>query len=48
MSTVYINTTGVSDVVAESFLQQVANAGRGQFVRDVGGSLTVNLLLSLL
>lgn len=48
VSTVYINTTGVSDVVAESFLQQVANAGRGRFVRDVGGSLTVNLLLSLL
>ena len=48
VSTVYINTTGASDAVAESFLQQVANAGRGQFVRDVGGSLTVNLLLSLL
>ncbi len=41
VSTVYINTTGASDIVAESFLQQVANAGRG-------GSLTVNLLLSLL
>lgn len=48
VSTVYINTTGAINVVAESFLQQVANAGRGQFVRDVGGSLTVNLLLSLL
>lgn len=48
VSTVYINTTGTPDAVAESFLQQLANAGRGQFVRDVGGSLTVNLLLSLL
>ena len=48
VSTVYINTTGTPDVVAESFLQQVANAGRGQFVGDVGGSLTVQLLLSLL
>lgn len=48
VSTVYINTTGTADIVAASFLQQVANAGRGQFVRDVGGSLTVNLLLSLL
>lgn len=48
VSTVYINTTGTADAVAESFLQQLANAGRGQFVRDVGGSLTVNLLLSLL
>ena len=35
-------------MLAESFLQQVANAGRGQFVGDVGGSLTVQLLLSLL
>lgn len=48
VSTVYINSQGVVDPRVESFLQSVANAGRGQFVRDVGGSLTVNLLLSLL
>ncbi len=48
VSTVYINSQGVGDPQVESFLQSVANAGRGQFVRDVGGSLTVNLLLSLL
>ncbi len=48
VSTVYINSQGVVDPQVDSFLQAVANAGRGQFVRDVGGSLTVNLLLSLL
>ena len=48
VSTVYINSQGLVDPQVESFLQSVANAGRGQFVRDVGGSLTVNLLLSLL
>ena len=48
VSTVYINTQGVADPRIEAFLQRVAKAGRGQFVRDVGGSLTVNLLLSLL
>ncbi len=48
VSTVYINSQGVVDRQVETFLQNVANAGRGQFVRDVGGSLTVNLLLSLL
>ena len=48
VSTVYINSQGFVDPQVESFLQSVANAGRGQFVRDVGGSLTVNLLLSLL
>ena len=48
VSTVYINSQGFADPQVEGFLQSVANAGRGQFVRDVGGSLTVNLLLSLL
>lgn len=48
VSTVYINSQGFADPQVEAFLQSVANAGRGQFVRDVGGSLTVNLLLSLL
>ena len=48
VSTVYINSQGRANPDVEAFLQRVANAGRGQFVRDVGGSLTVNLLLSLL
>ena len=48
VSTVYINTTGLPNAEAEAFLQSVATAGGGQYVRDVGGSLTVNLLLSLL
>ncbi len=48
VSTVYINTQGIADLEAERFLQRVANAGQGEFVRDAGGSLTVNLLLSLL
>lgn len=48
VSTVYINSQGLVDPQVEAFLQRVADAGRGQFVRDVGGSLTVNLLLSLL
>ena len=48
VSTVYINSQGVANPEVEGFLQQVAQAGQGQFVRDVGGSLTVNLLLSLL
>ena len=48
ISTVYINSQGRANPDVEAFLQRVANAGRGQFVRDVGGSLTVNLLLSLL
>lgn len=48
VSTVYIRTQPVADARIEGFLQRVARAGRGQFVRDVGGSLTVNLLLSLL
>ena len=29
-------------------LERVANAGRGQFVEDTGGSFTVTLLLSML
>ncbi len=48
VSTVYINSQGMANPQVEAFLQSVANAGGGQFVRDVGGSLTVNLLLSLL
>lgn len=48
VSTVYINTQGIANLEVERFLQRVANAGQGQFVRDAGGSLTVNLLLSLL
>ena len=48
VSTVYINTTSAPNAEAEAFLQRVATAGGGQYVRDVGGSLTVNLLLSLL
>ncbi len=48
VSTVYINSSGIADPEVEQFLQRVANAGRGQFIRDAGGSLTVNLLLSLL
>ena len=48
VSTVYVNSQGRIDPDVETFLQRVAEAGGGQFVRDVGGSLTVNLLLSLL
>ena len=48
VSTVYINTQGIANLEVEAFLRRVANAGQGQFVRDAGGSLTVNLLLSLL
>ncbi len=48
VSTVYINTQGIADLEVERFLQRVASAGQGEFVRDAGGSLTVNLLLSLL
>ena len=48
VSTVYVNSQGAIDSDVETFLQRVAEAGGGQFVRDVGGSLTVNLLLSLL
>ena len=48
ISTVYVSTTIGSAPNTQEFLQQLANAGRGQFVRDDGGSLTVNLLLSLL
>ena len=32
----------------DKFLERVASAGRGQLVRDAGGSITVSLLLSLL
>ena len=42
VSTVSIGTA------AASFLENVANAGGGQFVRDAGGSLTATLLLSLM
>lgn len=46
VSTVFVDTGG--DPAAETFLERVASAGRGQFVRDTGGSVTVNLLLSLM
>ena len=46
VSTVYIETG--DRPAAEAFLERVASAGRGQFVRDTGGSVTVTLLLSLL
>lgn len=46
VSTVYIETG--DRPAAEAFLERVADAGRGQFVRDTGGSVTVTLLLSLL
>ncbi len=48
VSTVYVKTQDVNDAATEAFLRGVAAAGGGQYVRDVGGSLTVNLLLSLL
>ena len=48
VSTVYINTQGIANLEVEGFLRRVAEAGQGQYVRDAGGSLTVNLLLSLL
>ena len=47
VSTVYVKTGGTNDPATEEFLRSVAEAGGGQYVRDVGGSLTVNLLLSL-
>ena len=46
VSTVYIETG--DRPAAEAFLERVADAGRGQFVRNAGGSVTVTLLLSLL
>ena len=46
VSTVYIRTGDRPE--AEAFLQRVASAGLGQFVRDTGGSITVTLLLSLM
>ena len=46
VSTVYIRTDERPE--AEAFLQRVADAGGGQFVRDTGGSITVTLLLSLM
>lgn len=47
ISTVYIRTAG-SEPRTEAFLERVAEAGGGQLVRDTGGSITVNLLLSLM
>jgi len=47
VSTVYVRTSNTADAATEEFLRNVAEAGGGQYVRDVGGSLTVNLLLSL-
>ena len=46
VSTVYVSTGNRPE--AEQFLERVASAGRGQFVRDTGGSLTATLLLSLM
>lgn len=47
VSTVLVNNgRGLS--WTESFLERVASAGRGQLVRDTSGSITVNLLLSLM
>ena len=47
VSTVLVNN-GRSLNWTESFLERVAAAGRGQLVRDASGSITVNLLLSLM
>ena len=46
VSTVFRDTN--SDSGSRAFLERVANAGRGQFVEDTGGSFTVTLLLSML
>ena len=46
VSTVFRDTN--SDPGSRAFLERVANAGRGQFVEDTGGSFTVTLLLSML
>ncbi len=42
VSAVSIGTNGAS------FLRSLADSGRGRFVRDAGGSLTANVLLSLM
>ena len=47
VSTVLVNN-GRGATWTESFLQRVAGAGRGQLVLDTSGSITVNLLLSLM
>ncbi len=47
VSTVYVKTGSGNQPATEEFLRNVAEAGGGQYVQDVGGSLTVNLLLSL-
>ena len=47
VSTVLVNN-GRGATWTESFLERVASAGRGQLVRDTSGSITVNLLLSLM
>ena len=47
VSTVLVNN-GRGTSWTESFLERVAAAGRGQVVRDTSGSITVNLLLSLM
>ena len=47
VSTVFRRVTN-SASGSRAFLERVANAGRGQFVEDTGGSFTVTLLLSLL
>ena len=47
VSTVLVDN-GRSESWTEPFLDRVASAGRGQLVRDASGSITVNLLLSLM
>ena len=47
VSTVFIDTDR-SHPTTQEFLREVATAGSGQFVQDAGGSLTANLLLSLM
>ena len=46
VSTVFRDTNSAPG--SRAFLERVANAGRGQFVEDTGGSFTVTLLLSML
>ena len=47
VSTVLVNN-GRGLGWTDEFLERVASVGRGQLVRDAAGSITVNLLLSLM
>ena len=47
VSTVFISLSG-SEPRTVGFLERVAAAGGGQFIRESGGSLTANLLLALM